>query len=169
MNIAVFPGSFDPFSVGHASIIDRALPLFDQIVIGVGINTEKKGLFNPEERVDMISSLYGSDNRIKVMAYSGLTTDLCKETGASYIIRGLRTATDMEYEKSVTLVNKVMSPKVETIFILTLPEHSAINSSMIKEILKYGGDISGFVPAKMQIERFINKKINRGTCRKDNV
>ena len=157
MNIAVFPGSFDPFSVGHASIIDRTLPLFDKIIIGVGINTEKTGLFTPEERVDMISSLYANDNRIKIMAYSGLTTDLCKKTDASYIIRGLRTATDMEYEKSVNLVNKVMCPEVETIFILTLPEHSAINSSMIREILKYGGDISGFVPPEMRIERFINQ------------
>ena len=159
MNIAVFPGSFDPFSIGHSSIIDRALPLFDEIIIGIGLNTEKTGFFSPEARVTMINSLYKNNNRIKVMAYSGLTTDFCKKTGATYIIRGLRTAIDLEYEKSVTLVNKIMNPEVETIFLLTLPEHSAINSSMIREILKYGGDISGLVPPEMQIERFINKEI----------
>ncbi len=164
MNIALFPGSFDPFTIGHASIVDRALPLFDRIVIGIGTNTTKSGFFSPEARVSMIQKLYASTPAVEIIAYSDLTVTFCRKIGARYMLRGLRTALDFEYERSIALVNQVMLPEVETVFMLTLPEHSAINSSLVREVLKYGGDVTKFVPAAMEIANYINK----GSDRKDN-
>ncbi len=165
MNIALFPGSFDPYTIGHASIVERALPLFDRIVIGIGTNTTKSGFFSPEARVSMIQALYGSNPKVEAIAYSDLTVTFCRKIGAKYMLRGLRTALDFEYERSIALVNQVMLPEVETVFMLTLPEHSAINSSLVREILKYGGDVSKFVPEAMEIGRYINRE----TDHKDNA
>ena len=164
MNIALFPGSFDPFTIGHASIVERALPLFDRIVIGIGTNTTKSGFFSPEARVSMIQKLYGSNPAVEIVAYNDLTVTFCRKIGARYMLRGLRTALDFEYERSIALVNQVMLPEVETVFMLTLPEHSAINSSLVREVLKYGGDVTKFVPAAMEIANYLSK----GTDRKDN-
>ena len=145
MTIAVFPGSFDPFTVGHESIVLRAMSLFDKIIIGIGSNTNKLSLFSAEERLEMLHELFAENPKVEVMYYDDLTTDFCKRVGAKYMLRGLRTSSDFEYEKTIAQVNQVMLPDVETIFMLTLPEHAAINSTVVREIMRYGGDVSKFV------------------------
>ncbi len=146
---AVFPGSFDPFTIGHESIVLRALSLFDKIIIGVGSNVGKQPFFSLEKRVEMISVLFQDDPRVEVIGYDDLTIEFCKRVGATHMLRGLRTSADFEYEKSIAQVNQVMLPEVESVFMLTLPQHVSINSSVVREILRFGGDVSQFVPAGM--------------------
>ena len=147
--VAVFPGSFDPFTLGHESTVLRASNLFDKIIISIGSNTNKTAFFSIEQRLKMLQALFAANPKIDVMYYDDLTTDFCKRVGAMYMLRGLRTSSDFEYEKVIAQVNQAMLPEVETIFMLTLPEHTAINSSVVREILRYGGDVSKFVPAKL--------------------
>ena len=144
--IAVFPGSFDPFTLGHESIVLRSLNLFDKIIIGIGTNTSKTAFFSVEQRLEMIRELFEEIPKVEVMDYNDLTTDFCKRVGAKYMLRGLRTSSDFEYEKVIAQVNQAMLPEVESLFMLTLPEHTAINSSVVREIMRYGGDVSKFVP-----------------------
>jgi len=156
-SIAVFPGSFDPFTVGHESVVMRALNLFDKIIIGIGSNTNKSALFSVEQRCEMLCELFADNPKVKVMYYSDLTTDFCKRVGAKYMLRGLRTASDFEYEKSIAQVNQVMLPEVETLFMLTLPEQAAINSSVVREVMRYGGDVSKFVPKGINFQKYLSK------------
>jgi len=149
--IAVFPGSFDPFTKGHENVISRALPLFDKLYVAIGHNSEKKSFFTLEQRLTMIGNLYKDEPRIILDYYEGLTVDYCKKTGAQYLLRGLRTAADFEYERAIAQINRKMNPSVETIFILAVPEYTPVNSTIIREILKYGGDASQFLPDKMVI------------------
>jgi pantetheine-phosphate adenylyltransferase len=151
---AVFPGSFDPFTVGHEAIVRRALGIFDEIIIAVGANAEKKGFFPLEVRKAMIRKTFKEEPRIKVDHYSGLTVDYCKSMGASYLLRGLRTSADFEFERAIGQVNKAMSPDIETVFLLTAPEHSFINSTIVRDVLKNGGDASGFVPSSVNIKEY---------------
>ena len=144
--IAVFPGSFDPITKGHESIIKRAIPLFDKIIVAVGINTEKKQYFTIEQRINWIKKVFEGNASISVEQYSGLTVDFCKKVNAHYILRGLRTSADFEFERSIGQMNKLMLPEIETIFLLTTPEFSALNSSIVRDILRNGGDVSKFVP-----------------------
>ncbi len=154
-NIAVFPGSFDPFTVGHESIVLRAMNLFDKIIIGIGSNTNKTAFFSAEERLDMIRELFAGNPKIETLYYEDLTTEFCKRVGARYMLRGLRTSSDFEYEKVIAQVNQAMLPEVESIFMLTLPEHTAINSSVVREIMRYNGDVSKFVPAGIDIQKYL--------------
>ena len=142
--IALFPGSFDPFTKGHESIVNQSLKIFDEIIIGVGVNTEKKYLFDLDKRIQHIQEIFKNQNRVSVASYHGLTVDYCKAISASHIIRGLRNNIDFEYEKSIAHINNVMS-NIQTIFLLTNEELSSISSSIIREIHKNGGDISLFV------------------------
>jgi len=158
-NIAVFPGSFDPFTVGHESVVLRAMSLFDKIIIGIGSNTNKLAFFSAKQRLDMIRELFAGNHKIEAMYYDDLTTDFCKRVGAKYMLRGLRTSSDFEYEKAIAQVNQAMLPEVESIFMLTLPEHAAINSSVVREIMRYGGDVSRFVPNGINLQKYINNKI----------
>jgi len=151
--IAVFPGSFDPITVGHESIINRALPLFDKIIVVVGINTDKKSMFPIEQRLQWIWETFIDNPKIEVTSHAGLTVDFCKEKGAKYILRGLRTSADFEFERSIGQTNKSLTPEIETVFMLTLPEHSFISSSIVRDVLKNEGDISNFIPAKMNIKK----------------
>ncbi len=144
--IAVFPGSFDPITKGHESIIRRALPLFDQIVVAIGENSEKKSFFPIEKRLDWIKAVFKDESRISVARYSGLTVDFCKQVDAKYILRGLRTSADFEFERSIGQINKNLNSSIETVFLLTTPEHTALNSSIVRDILRNGGDASQFVP-----------------------
>ena len=153
--IAVFPGSFDPFTLGHESIVLRAVDLFDKIIIGIGANTNKKNFFTAQQRLEMIQDLFADTPKIEVKSYDDLTIDFCKRVGATYTLRGLRTSSDFEYEKVIAQVNQVMLPEVESIFMLTLPEHAAINSSVVREIMRYGGDVSKFVPKGINLEKYL--------------
>jgi pantetheine-phosphate adenylyltransferase len=149
--IALFPGSFDPFTIGHESIVRRSLGLFDKIVIGVGVNSTKSGLYHPEIRVDWIREVFKDESRIEVSSYSGLTIEYCKQINARYILRGLRNTTDFGFERGIGQVNKAMNPAIETVFILALPEHSAISSTIIRDIIRNGGDAQQFVPKAIQL------------------
>ena len=154
-SIAVFPGSFDPITLGHESIVLRAMSLFDKIIISIGTNTSKTAFFTVEQRFEMIRELFAGNPKIEVMYYDDLTTDFCKRVGAKYMLRGLRTSSDFEYEKVIAQVNQVMLPEVESLFMLTLPEHTAINSSVVREILQYGGDVSKFVPKGINLQKYL--------------
>jgi len=150
---AVFPGSFDPITRGHENIILRALPLFDEIIVAVGLNIEKKGYFPVEDRVRWIEQVFAGESKIKVRSYSGLTVDYCREISASYLLRGLRTSADFEFERTVGQVNKKLNPDVETLFRLTTPEVTSINSSIVRDIYKNGGDVSLFIPDAVDLPK----------------
>ena len=143
---ALFPGSFDPLTLGHDSVIRRALPLFDEIIIGIGVNREKSPCFSAEQRTSAIKKLYDAEKKIKVMPYKGLTISFCRRMKASFILRGLRTASDFDFERGIALMNREMAPDIETIFIISLPQYSAINSTIVRDIIRHGGDASPFVP-----------------------
>lgn len=148
---AVFPGSFDPFTVGHEALVKRALGIFDEIIIAVGENAEKKSYFSLEARQKMIKKAFSDEPRVKVDHYSGLTVDYCRKKDVRFLLRGLRTSADFEFERAVGQVNKSMAPAIETVFLLTAPEHSFVNSTIVRDILKNGGDASGFIPASINI------------------
>jgi len=152
--IALFPGSFDPFTIGHESVINRALPLFDEIIIAIGTNTKKQAYFSVEQRLDMIRTVFRDNPGIKVVSYSGLTVNFCKECGAQYLLRGLRTAADFEYERAIAQINKAMYPELESVFLLTLPEHTPINSTIIRDVIKYGGDARKFIPSSIDLSKY---------------
>lgn len=156
--IAVFPGSFDPFTLGHHSVVVRALPLFDEIVVAIGKNTLKNGFFSIDERIELIEGVYASEPKIKVMAYDGLTVDFCKSIGAAFMLRGIRTVSDFEYECAISQMNQLMQPGVETVFLLTTPELTPVNSTIVRDILSYGGDVSQFVPQGMNIKEVLDKR-----------
>jgi len=155
MTVAVFPGSFDPFTVGHESIVLRAMPLFDKIIIGIGSNINKTFLFSAKQRLEMLQELFDGNPKVEVMYYEDLTTDFCVRVGAKYMLRGLRTSSDFEYEKTIAQVNQVMLPEVETLFMLTLPEHTAINSTVVREVMRYGGDVTKFVPKGINFKKYL--------------
>lgn len=152
--IAIFPGSFDPFTIGHESIVRRAIPMFDKIVIMIGYNANKKSFFPIEKRLKWIKQVFKDEEKIEVETYGGLTVDFCKETGARYILRGLRTSSDFEYERAIAQMNKKMHPEIETVFLLTLPEHTPVNATIIRDIIFHGGDASMFLPKGLNIEEF---------------
>lgn len=144
---AVFPGSFDPITLGHENIIRRAIPMFDEIVIAIGQNIEKKNQFSLEDRMNWILQTFRDCKSISVDFYSGLTVDYCRKVNAQYILRGLRTSADFEFERTVGQVNKKLYPFIETVFLLSTPEYTSLNSSIIRDVYKNGGDVSSFIPA----------------------
>jgi pantetheine-phosphate adenylyltransferase len=144
--VAVFPGSFDPITRGHESIIRRAVPLFDHIIIAIGENPEKKCFFPLEKRIEWIRAVFSGEPAVSVLSYQGLTVDFCKKMNARFLLRGLRTSADFEFERSIGQINKNLNPEIETVFLLTTPEHTALNSSIVRDILRNGGDPSQFVP-----------------------
>lgn len=153
--IAVFPGSFDPFTIGHESVLKRALPIFDKVIVMLGINNTKKGLFTIESRKQMIIDLFKDEPKVSVDEYSGLTVDFCKKVGATHLLRGLRTSADFEYERAIAQVNKKMYNDIETVFLLTMPEHTPVNSSVVRDILKHNGDVSMFLPTGLDIKKYL--------------
>lgn len=152
--IAIFPGSFDPFTIGHESIVTRALPMFDKIVIMIGYNANKKSFFSIEKRMKWINQVFKDHEKIEVRLHEGLTVDFCKEVGAKYILRGLRTSADFEYERAIAQINKKMHPEIETVFLLTLPEHTPVNATIIRDIVFHGGDASMFLPKGLDKDEF---------------
>ncbi len=151
MRRAVFPGSFDPLTLGHTDIIDRALPLFDEIVIAIGTNSSKKYMFDLEKRKEFIRKTYQDEPKIKVDVYEGLTIDYCKEVESDFILRGLRNPADFEFEKAIAHTNRKMS-QIETVFLLTSADTSYISSSIVRDILQNKGDVSLFVPKAVSEE-----------------
>lgn len=146
MPTALFPGSFDPITKGHYSVVKRALPIFDKIIIGVGKNSSKNYLFTLEQRLEAIQSAFKNEHKIVVDTYQGLTVNYCKENNIQYILRGLRSAADFDYERTIALMNKELEDNVETVFLLSEPRYSGIHSTVVREILRYGGDPKKFVP-----------------------
>lgn len=150
MKIALFPGSFDPFTKGHEDIILRAIPLFDKIVIGVGNNSAKKYLFTLEQRIEWINKTFAQQPTLIVEAYDGLTVDYCKKINAKYILRGLRNPIDYNYESNIAHMNKSLVKDIETIFMLTSPELMAINSTIVRDIIIHKGDVKQFLPSAIE-------------------
>ena len=144
--IAIFPGSFDPITKGHENILQRALPLFDEIIVSIGKNSSKQSYYSIEDREIWIRQVFKNEPKVRVETYMGLTIDFCKKMNAHYILRGLRTSADFEFEKAIAQNNKIMAPEIETVFILPIPELSAINSTIVRDIIRNGGDASPFVP-----------------------
>lgn len=150
MKRALFPGSFDPITLGHVDIINRALPLFDELVIAIGINANKKHMFSLEQRIEFIQNTFKDEPKIKVDSYRGLTVDFCKKIEANFILRGLRNPTDFEFEKTITQVNRTLSD-IETVFLLTSSETSFLSSSIVREVIEFKGDYSKMVPASVRL------------------
>ena len=148
--VAVFPGSFDPITKGHESIMKRASLLFDKIVVAIGVNSSKKYMFSLEQRIRFCEATFNESN-ISIDTYEGLTIDYCTNIGARYLLRGLRTSADFEYESGIAQMNKAMKSETDTIFMLTPPELSAISSTIVRDILKNGGDVSQFVPSGIKL------------------
>jgi len=144
--IAVFPGSFDPITVGHEDVVCRALPLFDQIIIAIGINSQKQSLYPLEQRIKWIQEVFKNEPKVTVDSYEGLTVDFCERKKANYLLRGIRSAADFEYEKTIAHLNHDMLPELETILILSRPELSSISSTIVREIIRGKGKVKKFVP-----------------------
>lgn len=153
MKRAVFPGSFDPITIGHKYIAEKALEIFDELVIAIGYNSQKKGFFSVDKRINWIKQTFKNDSRISVNLYEGLTIDFCKKVDAKFIVRGLRTSLDFEYERMIAQNNKLIDESIETIFILTKPEFTAINSTIIRDIYQHKGNIKRFVPFGIDLEK----------------
>lgn len=150
MKRAIFPGTFDPFTIGHYSVVKRALTFMDEIIIGIGVNEKKRTYFPTDKRVRMIEKLYAGNPRVKVEAYDGLTVDFARMRDARFIIRGIRTVHDFEYEETIADINRKLSG-VETILLFTEPELTAISSTIVRELLHYGKDVTPFLPADLDI------------------
>lgn len=150
MRRAIFPGSFDPITMGHVDIIRRSLPLFDELIIAIGVNSTKKYMFSLEQRKAFIETTFAQEAKIKVDTYEGLTVDYCNTINAKFIIRGLRNPADFEFEKTITQVNRRLS-KIETVFLLTSAENSFISSSIVREVIHFGGDYSSMVPDAVRL------------------
>ncbi len=144
--IALFPGTFDPVTLGHTDIIDRALPLFDKLVIGIGVNSGKVPMFSVEQRVEWLREIYKDQPTVEVTSYEGLTVNFCKQIGANFILRGIRYVADFEYEKAIADINRKMDHEVETIFLTCSPEFSTIASTLVRDVIRNGGDAAQFLP-----------------------
>jgi len=145
MRKAVFPGSFDPITLGHVDIIERALPLFEEIILAIGINADKKYMFSLEERIHFLAETFKAEQKIKVLSYEGLTVDLCKKENAGFILRGLRNAVDLDYEKTIGQTNYKMAG-IETVFLIASSGKSHISSSVVRDVRKNGGNFAFMVP-----------------------
>ncbi len=150
MKRALFPGTFDPFTLGHHYIVKRTLAFMDEVIIGIGINENKRCLISVEKRMESIQKLYADEPRVKVLAYNGLTIDFAQEQEVGFIIRGIRTVKDFEYEEGIADINRKLSG-IETVFLFTEPELSSVSSSVVRELLHYGKDVSVFLPEGMEI------------------
>ncbi|SFE87153.1 Phosphopantetheine adenylyltransferase [Chitinophaga sp. CF118] len=147
--ICLFPGTFDPITLGHTDVIDRALDLFDELFVGIGINSTKVPMFPLEQRIQWIKEIYSHTPKVKVVTYDGLTANFCKQINANFILRGIRGIADFEYEKAIADVNRMMDSSIETIFLSCTPKYSTIASSLVRDVLRYKGDASQLLPAEV--------------------
>ncbi len=146
MRICLFPGTFDPVTLGHVDIIDRALPLFDKIIVGIGINAAKTPMFSAEQRMAWVQEIYKNDNRVESVVYEGLTIQYCKKVGARFILRGIRYVSDFEYEKTIADANRTLDRNIETVFLTGEPKYTSVASTIVRDIIKNGGNASPFLP-----------------------
>ncbi len=146
MKIALFPGSFDPITIAHVDILKRSLALFDRVVVGIGLNSSKQNFLSAKKREEIVKSIFNGYTNVDVQLYEGLTVDFCRKINAKYMVRGIRSAADFEYERAIAQINQTMMPDVETILLLSKPEYSAISSTIVRDILRNQGDVSPFVP-----------------------
>lgn len=153
MKIAVIPGSYDPITIGHIDIIRRALPLFDEVIVAIGINSQKKNLFSLEERIHWIQELFKDEPKIKVDHFEGLTLHYCQKMKAKYLVRGIRNATDFDYERTISQIHNTIATDLETLFFIAKPELSHISSTIVRELILGGGDISAFVPDLVRVKK----------------
>lgn len=151
MSVAVFPGSFDPITVGHVDIVNRASQLFDKIIIGIGNNSMKQYMFPIDQREEWIKKTFAANKKIEVISYEGLTIDFCRKVNAGFIIRGLRNAGDFEFEQAIAQMNRSMAHDIETVFIPCQPQYTAVASSIVRDILRHGGDVKMFVPESVKV------------------
>jgi pantetheine-phosphate adenylyltransferase len=147
--ICLFPGTFDPITLGHTDIINRALPLFDKIVIGIGRNASKIPMFKEEQRLQWLKEIYADEPKLAAVVYEGLTVNCCKEVGANFILRGIRYVNDFEYEKAIADMNRSLAGHIETIFLTCLPQYTSVASTLVRDVLKNGGDVSQFLPPEV--------------------
>ena len=154
MKIAVFPGSFDPITVGHVNLVERAMPLFDKIVVAVGINSSKKYLFSLEQRIEWLKLVFRGQEKVEVDHFQHLTAHYCQKIGARYLLRGLRNASDFDYEKTISQVNHIVGEGIETVFLISQPEYSHISSTIVREVIIGGADATPFLPDEIRIEPF---------------
>ena len=146
MRICLFPGTFDPVTLGHIDIINRSLSLFDKVVIGIGKNANKAPMFPDELRLDWLKEIYKDDPRVDALVYEGLTAECCKSIGANFILRGIRYVSDFEYEKAIADMNRSLDSSIETIFLTCLPQYTSVASTLVRDVLRNGGDVSPFLP-----------------------
>jgi pantetheine-phosphate adenylyltransferase len=145
--ICLFPGTFDPVTLGHTDIINRALPLFDKLVIGIGRNVNKVPMFSEQQRLDWLREIYKDNPKVEAVAYDGLTVECCKSVGANFILRGIRYVNDFEYEKAIADMNRSLENDIETIFLTCLPQYTSVASTLVRDVIKNRGDVSQFLPS----------------------
>ena len=150
--IAVFPGSFSPFTKGHESVVLRGLSLFDEIIVSLGVNSSKEDYFSAEERLNWINQIFKNYEKVKAMSYEGLTVDHCHNVGANYILRGLRNGQDFDYEMGIAQMNFSLMSKIETVFIITEPKFSHISSTLVRDVMKNGGNVNQFLPEGISLD-----------------
>lgn len=146
MKIALFPGSFDPVTKAHVDILKRSLPLFDKVVIGIGLNSTKAAYLSIEKRKEMLRAIFANEPKVEVQTYEGLTVEFCKKINSTYMIRGIRTVSDFEYEKAIAQMNHALVPEIESIFIVSKPGYSSISSTIVRDIMRNNGDVQQFIP-----------------------
>jgi len=144
--ICLFPGTFDPVTLGHTDIIDRSLDLFDKVVVGIGKNTSKVPMYSEEKRLEWLQEIYKDEPKVEALVYEGLTAECCKRVGARFILRGIRYVNDFEYEKAIADMNRSLDSSIETIFLTCLPKYTSIASTLIRDVIRNGGDVSQFLP-----------------------
>ncbi|MGN6567700.1 MAG: pantetheine-phosphate adenylyltransferase [Flavipsychrobacter sp.] len=149
--ICLFPGTFDPITKGHVDVIERAVSLFDKLVIGIGINSSKQPMFSVEQRIGWIKDIFKNDPRVEVAGYEGLTVKYCTEINAKFILRGIRYISDFEYEKAIADMNRMLAPDIETIFLTCSPLYSTISSTLVRDVIRNHGDVSMFVPEAVKL------------------
>ena len=146
MRICLFPGTFDPVTLGHTDIIDRALPLFDKLIIGIGRNANKKPMFTEQERLEWLKEIYKNEPKVDALIYEGLTVECCRQVGANFILRGIRYVNDFEYEKAIADMNRSLEGNIETVFLTCLPQFTSVASTLVRDVISNGGDVSRFLP-----------------------
>lgn len=148
--ICLFPGTFDPITMGHVDVIERTIPLFDKLIIGVGINSSKQPMFSVEQRTGWIRDIFRHESKVEVTGYEGLTVDYCKKINAQFILRGIRYISDFEYEKAIADMNRMLAPGIETIFLTCSPQYSTISSTLVRDVIRNGGNAGIFIPKEVK-------------------